>query len=189
MTWKTKTGSFYALIRHLFLVLLLCSWLKKLKQQVLWVNKSFVSGSFTSFLTSKTKAASFCALITFIPCSFAWFKAIKLETGIFWDLIKILFLVLLLRLWLQKPALCLLCIDKTFVSCSFAWFMAIKIETRTFWDLIKISFFVLFLRLWLQKLTPEVFMAWQDLCCCSCVWFFPTRDETLTRRLFLLLRL
>ena len=139
MTWKTKTGSFYALIRHLFLVLLLCSWLKKLKQ-VLWLNKSFVSGSFTSFLTSKTKAASFCALITFIPCPFAWFKAIKLETGIFWDLIKILFLVLLLRLWLQKPTLCLLCLDKTFVSCSFAWFMAIKVETGTFWDLIKISF-------------------------------------------------
>ena len=33
MTFKTKMGSFCVLIRHLFLVLLLCSWLKKLKRQ------------------------------------------------------------------------------------------------------------------------------------------------------------
>ena len=34
MALKTKTGSFYALIRHLFLVILLCLWLQKPKQQV-----------------------------------------------------------------------------------------------------------------------------------------------------------
>ena len=34
MTLKIKTGSFYALIKHLLLVLLLYSWLKKLKLQV-----------------------------------------------------------------------------------------------------------------------------------------------------------
>ena len=52
MALKTKTGSFYALIRHLFLVILFCLWLQKTKQQVsMTLNKDFVPGSFTSFLT------------------------------------------------------------------------------------------------------------------------------------------
>ena len=46
-----------------------------------------------------------CLDKTFAPCSFAWFKAIKFETGIFLGLIKMLFLVLLHRLWLQKSTM------------------------------------------------------------------------------------
>ena len=44
----------------------------------------------------------FLVLFTF---GFAWFKAMKFEMEIFWDLMQILFLVLLLCLWLQKPTL------------------------------------------------------------------------------------
>ena len=51
---------------------------------------------------SKPKQQVLCLDKTFAPCSFAWFMAIKFETGIFCNL-KTLFLVLLLRLWLQKP--------------------------------------------------------------------------------------
>ena len=70
----------------------------------LWLDKNFASYYFASFMASKTKTTSFCALIrqAFVPCFYAGFMAIKFELTSFSDLIKTLLLVLLLNLWLQK---------------------------------------------------------------------------------------
>ena len=80
MALKTKMGSFYALIRHLFLVTLLCFTASKTKMT------SFHDLIKTLFLVLLLhfwlQNQSLCAL-TFDPCSFAWFMAIKLETEIF----------------------------------------------------------------------------------------------------------
>lgn len=70
----------------------------------LWLDKNFAY-YFASFMASKAKTTSFCALIrqAFVPCFYAGFMAIKFELTSFSDLIKTLLLVLLLNLWLQKP--------------------------------------------------------------------------------------
>ena len=72
-----------------------------------------------------------CLDKTFVPCSFAWFMAIKIETGTFWDLIKNFFFVLFLRLWLQKltPEVFMVWQDLCFCSCS--WFCPTRDETLT----------------------------------------------------------
>ena len=126
--------SFYVLVRHLilvtltfhdlitfFLVILLHFWLQNKKTTAwalifdIWsLFFCLVYGySFTSFLTSKPKQVSVAWHLTLDPCSFAWFIAIKLEKESFWDLIKTLFLVLLLCLWLQNQNWKLLWLDQT----------------------------------------------------------------------------
>ena len=68
------------------------------------------------FLTWKTDKF-LCLEKTFAPCFFAWFRAIKFKTRIFWDLIKILFLVLLLRVWLEKAT------PENFTAWQDLWFL------------------------------------------------------------------
>ena len=75
----------------------------------------------------KTYKGSFYALI--IACHRALFMASKIKTASFHDLIRTLFLVLLLRFLLQNQNGKFLCLDKTFAPCSFSWFIAIKFET------------------------------------------------------------
>ena len=81
MALKIKTGSFSALIRHLFLVILLCLWLQKQKWQV----------SVTLF--------------DFLELCFRFFYFVsdfKIKTASFYALIRRLFLVTLLDLWAIK---------------------------------------------------------------------------------------
>ena len=91
---------------------------------------------------------------TSISCYQALFMASKTKTASFRDLMRTMFLVLLLHFWLQKQSSKFLCLDKTFVPCSFAWFMAVKFEMEIFWDLIKTLFLVLLLCLWRQNPKP-----------------------------------
>ena len=108
---------------------------------------------------------------TFVLYYFALFMALNTKTANFHDLIRTLFLTVLLLFWLQNQNGKFLWYDKTFVPCSFACFMTIKFEMEVFWDLIKILFFVLLLRLWLQK--PKTEFLWLDktFVSCSCLWF------------------
>ena len=112
---KAKTGGFYGLIRTLFLIILLCLRLQKPKRQVI---RTLFLVLLLCFWLQHQNVKFLCLNKTFVPCSFAWFMAIKLETGIFWDLIKT-------------------------VSCSFTSFMASKTKTRSFYDLIRPFFLVL----------------------------------------------
>ena len=105
----------------------------------------------------------FCLLIlcldkTFIPSYLALFMASKTKTASFHDFIRTLFLVLLLRFWLQNQNGKFLCLHKTFVPDSFVWFMAIKFEKGILWDLMETFFLVLLLRSWLQNPKPELSM-------------------------------
>ena len=58
-----------------------------------------------------------CLEKTYAPCCFAWFRAIKFKTRIFWDLTKILFLGLLLRVWLEKAT------PENFTAWQDLWFL------------------------------------------------------------------
>ena len=68
-----------------------------------WLNKNYVSGSFTSFLTSEASRKVSVSWSYFCSLFFACFMAVKFETGISWELFQTLFLVLFLRLQLQNP--------------------------------------------------------------------------------------
>ena len=63
-----------------------------------WLNKNYVSSSFTSFLTSKARRQVSVSWWYICFLFFACFMAVKFETGIFWGLLKTLFLVLFLCL-------------------------------------------------------------------------------------------
>ena len=80
---------------------------------------------------------------TFISCYQALFMASKTKTASFHDLMRTMFLVLLLHFWLQKQSSKFLCLDKTFVPCSFTLFMASKSKTISFYDLIRSLFHAL----------------------------------------------
>ena len=67
-----------------------------------WLSKNFVCFFGLLRFWLQNQKGNFLFLDkTFVPCSFAWFMAIKFETGIFWDLIITLFLVLSLPFWLK----------------------------------------------------------------------------------------
>ena len=126
----------------------------------LLLDKTFVY--FASFMALKTKTRSFYALIRllFLVILLCLWLASKTKTTILHDLIRTSLLVLLLHFWLQNQNSKFLCLDKTIVSCSFALFIVIKFEMRIFRDWIITLFLVLLLRLWLQKPKPEVSMTW-----------------------------
>ena len=71
---------------------------KNLNGKFPWLNKNYVSGSFTSFLTSQARRQVSLSWSYICSLFFACLMAVKLETGVLWDLIKTLFLVLFLRL-------------------------------------------------------------------------------------------
>ena len=80
---KAKTESFYGLI--------------------LLLSMAFISYCFPSFMALKTKTESFYLSVRHLFLLSCCLWLIKFETGIFGDLIITLSLVLILRLWLQKP--------------------------------------------------------------------------------------
>ena len=95
------------------------------------------------------------------------------------DLIRTLFLALLLHFWLQNQNKKFLCLDKIFVLYSFAWFMAKNFETEIFWDLLKTLLLVLLLHLWLQNPKPQVCITWQDVCSCYFVYSYEINNRVL----------
>ena len=130
------------------------SILSKIKTSVLLKN------IFSLYKSQKPKREVSMAWYDLVSYHFALFMASKTKTASFHDL-RTLFLVLLLRFWLQNQSDKFLCLNKRFAPRSFAWFMAITFKRRIFWDLIKTLFLVLLLRLWLQKKPkPEVSITW-----------------------------
>ena len=123
MALKIKMGSFSALIRHLFLVILLCLWPQKQKWQV----------SVTLF--------------DFLELCFRFFYFVsdfKIKTASFYALIRHLFLVILLDLWAIKFETWIswdFC--KNFVFASFTSFMASKTKTVSFYGMLRSLFLVL----------------------------------------------
>ena len=94
------------------LVILLCGF-KNQNGEFPWLSKNFVFSGFFGLLRfwlQNQKGNFLCLDKTFVPFSFARFMAIKFETGIFWDLIITLFLVLLLPFWLttKRTSFCAL---------------------------------------------------------------------------------
>ena len=82
VTLKTKAGSFYALIRHLFLILLcLCSQKTK-TASAYGLIRTFFLVLLLRFWLQNQNGKFLCIDKTFVSCSFAWFMAIKFETGI-----------------------------------------------------------------------------------------------------------
>ena len=151
-----------------------------LKKKILYASHKSWNGKFL------------CLEKTFISCYLTLFMASKTKPASFHDLIRPLFLVLLLRFWLQNQNGKFLYLDKTFVFCSFAWFMDINFETGIFGVVIITLFLVLFLCLWLQKPTPEISITWQELCFLFLFMVFISnkgRFCNLTWCLFLFLRL
>ena len=116
------------------------------------------------------------------------------KTASFHDLIRTLFLILLLSFWLQNQNRKFLCLDKIFVPDSFAWFLAIKFEMRIFWFLIKTLFLVLLLRFWLQNQNSNFLCLVKAFAPYSFAWFMAIKFETgifldLIKTLFLVLLL
>ena len=135
----------YYLLKNIFLYAIH----KSQNGKFLWLDKTSVSYYFALCMTLKTKTGCFllfCFVYDFknqnrkflflgktsIFCYHALLMVSKTKTTSFHDLVRTLFLVLLLCLWLQKQNGKFLCLDQAFVLCSFAWFMAIKLETGIF---------------------------------------------------------
>ena len=140
-------------------------------------------------MSFKTKTI-LCLDKIFISCYLALLMASKTKTASFHDLIRTLFLVLLLRFRLQNQNGKFLCLDQTFAPCCFAWFVALKFETRIFWDLIKTLFLLHLLRYGFKNQKPEVSMTWKGLCFLflfMVLIFYKGSFYSLTRCLFLLL--
>ena len=119
MALKTKTRSFYALIRHPFLAILLCLWLQKPKCFHDLIRTLFLV-LLLRFSPQNQNGKFLCRDKIFATCFFCLVYGYKIRNGNF------------LRL------------HKNFVSCSFPLFMVSKTKAGNFYGLIRPLFLVIF---------------------------------------------
>ena len=125
-------------------------------------NMSIIFFIYTNHDESQTKKFLYLDK-TFVSCHLALFMASKTKTASFHDVIRTLFLVLLLRFWLQNHKSKSLCLVKAFVPCSFPWFMAIKFKRGVFWNLLtKMGVYLFLFMVLISK--REVSITQLDVC-------------------------